>query len=150
MADQGDREALMSLPDVARYLAMTERTIYDWAQTGRIPAFKLGATWRFRRSEIDAWLQSQHSGPQVNRPPIVPPIESEPTRWQRVAACKAEIETTISDTTRTTFLVSQFDDEFGPNIVSDAIEDLRRDGRIVLSTIRARSGERVRVVRRRS
>ena len=143
----------MSLPEVARYLAMTERTIYDWAQTGRIPAFKLGTTWRFRRSEIDAWLQSRRSGPQVSvtRPegPIVPPVEPEPTRWQRVAACKAEIETTISDTTRTTFLVSQFDDEFGGNIVSDAIEQLRRDGRVVLSTIKARNGERVKVIRRR-
>ena len=154
MADQGDREALMSLPEVARYLAMTERTIYDWAQTGKIPAFKLGATWRFRRSEIDAWLQSQHSGPQVpvtrREGPVVPPVETEPTRWQRIAACKAEIEATISDTTRTTFLVSQFDDEFGPNIVSDAVEELRRDGRIALSTVKARDGERVRVIRRRS
>jgi len=44
------------MPQVAGYLAMKERTIYDWAQSGKIPAFKLGATWRFRLSGTDAWL----------------------------------------------------------------------------------------------
>ncbi len=66
----------MSLPDVASYLAMGERTIYVWAQQGLIPAFKLGATWRFRRSEIEAWLESQRSGPVVSTPERQPVVES--------------------------------------------------------------------------
>ena len=162
--ESGDHEALMSLHDVARYLAMTDRTIYDWAQTGRIPAFKLGATWRFRRSEIDAWLLSQRSGPDVSpsdpprqsRPtsrlntPLVPPTQVEPTHRQRVEACKAEIESTISDPTRTTFLASQFDDEFGANVVSEGLEELRKERRVTVSTMKGRDGERIKVVRRRS
>ena len=162
--ESGDHEALMSLHDVARYLAMTDRTIYDWAQTGRIPAFKLGATWRFRRSEIDAWLQSQRSGPGVSpsdpprqsgptsrlNTPLVPPTQIEPTHRQRVAACKAEIETTISDSTRTTFLISQFEDEFGANVVSEALEELRKEKRITVTHIKGRDGQRARVIRRRN
>ena len=152
MEAAGNPEALMSLQDVARYLAMTERTIYDWAQTGRIPAFKLGATWRFRRSEIDAWLQSQRSGPEVSRSqkPLVPPPDIEQTRWQRVTACKAEIESTLADTTRTTFLVSQFEDEFGANVVNEALEELRKERRITITHVRGRDGQRNRVIRRRS
>ncbi len=156
MADSGDPEALMSLHDVAQYLAMTDRTIYDWAQTGRIPAFKLGATWRFRRSEIDAWLQSQRSGPEVSpakrqpSQPLIPRTDPEPTRRQRVAACKAEIETAISDSTRTTFLISQFEDEFGTNVVSEALEELRKEKRITVTHIKGRDGLRNRVIRRRS
>ncbi|MDZ7924044.1 MAG: helix-turn-helix domain-containing protein [Marinagarivorans sp.] len=33
-----------------------KRTVYRLAQKGEIPAFKLGGTWRFRRSELDAWI----------------------------------------------------------------------------------------------
>ena len=64
---------LMSLPEVATYLGMAERTIYVWAQQGKIPAFKLGTSWRFRRSEIDAWLETQRSGPDFStgRRPLV-------------------------------------------------------------------------------
>lgn len=47
----------MTLKEIAEYLHMKERTIYKWAQEGSIPASKLGSTWRFRRSEIDAWIE---------------------------------------------------------------------------------------------
>lgn len=49
----------MTLKEVADYLHLNERTIYKWAQEGTIPASKLGGTWRFRRSEIDTWVE-QH------------------------------------------------------------------------------------------
>ena len=47
----------MTLKEVADYLHLNERTIYKWAQEGTIPASKLGSTWRFRKSEIDAWVE---------------------------------------------------------------------------------------------
>ena len=34
-----------------------------WAQEGTLPAFRLGRLWRFRRAEIDAWLESHRRGP---------------------------------------------------------------------------------------
>lgn len=51
----------MTLAQVAEYLSMAERTIYEWAQSGRIPGFKLGSAWRFRRSEIEGWLEAQRA-----------------------------------------------------------------------------------------
>ena len=47
---------ILTLDEVAAYLKAGKRTVYRLAQKGEIPAFKLGGTWRFRRSELDAWI----------------------------------------------------------------------------------------------
>lgn len=47
----------MTLKQVAEYLNLNERTIYKWAQEATIPGSKLGGTWRFRKSEIDMWVE---------------------------------------------------------------------------------------------
>ena len=49
----------MTLRQVAEYLHINERTIYKWAQESAIPGSILGGTWRFRKSEIDLWVE-QH------------------------------------------------------------------------------------------
>lgn len=47
---------ILTLTEVAAYLRVTKRTLYRLAQEGRLPAFKLGGTWRFRREELDRWI----------------------------------------------------------------------------------------------
>jgi excisionase family DNA binding protein len=47
---------ILTLEEVAAYLKAGKRTVYRLAQKGDIPAFKLGGTWRFRRSELDSWI----------------------------------------------------------------------------------------------
>lgn len=47
---------ILTLEEVATFLKAGKRTIYRLAQKGDIPAFKLGGTWRFRRSELDQWI----------------------------------------------------------------------------------------------
>ena len=47
---------ILTLEEVAAYLKAGQRTVYRLAQQGEIPAFKLGGTWRFRRSELDRWI----------------------------------------------------------------------------------------------
>ncbi|MCM8782910.1 MAG: polymer-forming cytoskeletal protein [Candidatus Omnitrophica bacterium] len=44
--------------DLAHYLELDIETILDWANSGKIPAFKEGDEWRFERKAIDAWLIS--------------------------------------------------------------------------------------------
>ena len=58
----------MTLPQLAAYLNVRERTIYDWAQREVVPAYKIGGAWRFRRDEIDAWLITRRTGPSVSSP----------------------------------------------------------------------------------
>ena len=50
---------ILTLEEVAAYLKAGKRTVYRLAQKGEIPAFKLGGTWRFRRSELDRWIAAQ-------------------------------------------------------------------------------------------
>ena len=49
-------EPLLTARELAEYLNISKITIYEWAHRGKIPAFRLGHHWRFRRSEIEAWL----------------------------------------------------------------------------------------------
>jgi PTS system nitrogen regulatory IIA component len=53
---------------VARYLRVSERTVYDWAQKGEIPSGKIGTVWRFKKSEIERWVNERLSS---NRPASV-------------------------------------------------------------------------------
>ncbi len=46
----------MTIKEVAAYLKITEKTAYRLTAVGEIPGFKVGGAWRFRRQEIDAWI----------------------------------------------------------------------------------------------
>lgn len=50
---------IMTVQEVAEYLRVSERTIYDWAAKSQIPCGKLGTTWRFKRAEIEQWIDSR-------------------------------------------------------------------------------------------
>jgi excisionase family DNA binding protein len=47
---------LMTIEDLAGYLKVTRRTIYDWLKNNKIPAVKLIGQWRFRKDKIDRWF----------------------------------------------------------------------------------------------
>ena len=47
---------ILTIREVAEYLRITEKTAYRLASEQKIPAFKVGGSWRFRKSEIDAWI----------------------------------------------------------------------------------------------
>jgi excisionase family DNA binding protein len=49
----------MTVKDLSAYLNMKEKTIYKLAAEGTLPGFKLGGSWRFRLSEIEAWIKAQ-------------------------------------------------------------------------------------------
>lgn len=50
---------LMTLPEVAHFLKLAQRTVYHWTQRGKLPGFKLGTVWRFKREDIDRWVDEQ-------------------------------------------------------------------------------------------
>ena len=47
----------MTLQEVAEYLQLSKDLIYRLAQSGKIPASKVGSRWRFRRERIDRWME---------------------------------------------------------------------------------------------
>ena len=50
-------ERTLTIKELAKYLNVTERTIYNLLERGELPGFKVGANWRFRREDIDKWIE---------------------------------------------------------------------------------------------
>jgi excisionase family DNA binding protein len=50
------QENLLTAQQVARYLKVDKFTIYRLVSQKKMPAFKVGNQWRFKRKMIDAWL----------------------------------------------------------------------------------------------
>lgn len=54
-------DQVLTVKEVAEYLKVNERTVYRMASAKKIPAFKVGASWRFKQSEIEQWITEQHN-----------------------------------------------------------------------------------------
>jgi len=54
-------DAILTIEEVAKYLRVSERTVYDWAQKGEIPSGKIGTVWRFKKSQIEQWVNDRLS-----------------------------------------------------------------------------------------
>ena len=52
-------DEILTLPEVAQLLKVAEKTVYTMAQKGELPAFKVGGQWRFRRTDLDAWMDAK-------------------------------------------------------------------------------------------
>lgn len=50
---------ILTIREVADYLKLAEKTAYRLVASGKIPGFKVGGSWRFRREEIKAWIDDQ-------------------------------------------------------------------------------------------
>lgn len=57
-------EQIMTVKDVASYLKLNERTVYRMATSAKIPAFKVGTSWRFKREDIEKWIEKQKNDRQ--------------------------------------------------------------------------------------
>ncbi|MBI3252914.1 MAG: helix-turn-helix domain-containing protein [Candidatus Omnitrophica bacterium] len=53
----GDK--VYTVPELARYLRMQPLTIYKHASSGKLPGFKIGSHWRFKKKTIDRWIHEQ-------------------------------------------------------------------------------------------
>jgi PTS system nitrogen regulatory IIA component len=54
-------DSILTIEEIAKYLRVSERTVYDWAQKGEIPSGKIGTVWRFKKSEIEQWVNERLS-----------------------------------------------------------------------------------------
>lgn len=50
---------IMTIKELSEYLKIAEKTAYRFALEKKIPGFKVGGSWRFRRAEIDKWILKQ-------------------------------------------------------------------------------------------
>jgi PTS system nitrogen regulatory IIA component len=56
------KKDILTIKEVAEHLQVSERTVSDWAQKGEIPCGKLGNSWRFKRIEVERWLDKKLVG----------------------------------------------------------------------------------------
>lgn len=52
---------ILTVKELSEYLKLNEKTAYRLAAKGEIPGFKIGGSWRFRKSEIDTWIEENKS-----------------------------------------------------------------------------------------
>ncbi len=52
-------DEILTLKEVAEYLKLAEKTAYRLAAEGKLPGFKVGGSWRFKREDIDRWIEEQ-------------------------------------------------------------------------------------------
>lgn len=68
MGEDFDRDELLGVPEIARYLKVSDVTVYRWCKAGRLPCLKLGKSWRVRRSVLEAFLdRGEHSATLFGR-----------------------------------------------------------------------------------
>ena len=52
-------EDVFTVPELANYLRMKPITIYKHVAGGKLPGFKVGSQWRFKKKTIDSWIEEQ-------------------------------------------------------------------------------------------
>tara|TARA_R110001592_G_scaffold27763_3_gene102635 strand:- start:15464 stop:15658 length:195 start_codon:yes stop_codon:yes gene_type:complete len=57
--DKVMNDEIMTLKEVAEYLKLAEKTAYRLAAEGKLPGFKAGGSWRFKREDVQKWIEEQ-------------------------------------------------------------------------------------------
>ena len=60
-------DEVLTMKEVAALFKIGEKTAYTMAQRGELPGFKVRGQWRFRRVDLEAWMQQQRDALRVNR-----------------------------------------------------------------------------------
>ena len=115
-------EVFLTTEDVLEYLHVNLRTIYRLIKAGRIPAIRVGRQWRFRKRDIDAWLESQR--PRGVRPTAAAPGRTTAALPARPRVLVVDDEASIRDLLAKTLALAEYD------------VDLVPDGRTALERLR--------------
>ena len=56
-----DSREVMNIRQASHYLGVSPDTLYKYVGEQKIPAFKLGNRWRFKKSKLDQWMEEKSS-----------------------------------------------------------------------------------------
>jgi excisionase family DNA binding protein len=54
-----DSREVMNIRQASQYLGVSPDTLYKYVNEQKIPAFKLGNRWRFKKTRLDQWMEEQ-------------------------------------------------------------------------------------------
>jgi excisionase family DNA binding protein len=57
-----DSPEVMNVRQASGYLGVSADTLYKYLSEGKIPAFKLGNRWKFKKALLDRWMENKSSG----------------------------------------------------------------------------------------
>jgi excisionase family DNA binding protein len=114
-------EGFLTTEEVLEYLQVNLRTVYRLIKAGKIPAVRVGRQWRFRKRDIDAWLESQR--PRAARTAASPARVATPIAG-RPRVLVVDDEASIRDLLAKTLALAEYD------------VDLASDGRTALERLR--------------
>jgi excisionase family DNA binding protein len=117
-------ESFLTTEEVLEYLQVNLRTVYRLIKAGKIPAVRVGRQWRFRKRDIDAWLESQRPrgarGGSAAGAPRPAPVHA----GGRPRVLVVDDEATIRDLLSKTLALAEYD------------VDMAADGRTALERLR--------------
>ena len=62
------REAeILTMAEACRYLRVGRKLLRNLAAAGQVPAFRVHVQWRFRRRDLDRWIEERVNGPRERR-----------------------------------------------------------------------------------
>jgi excisionase family DNA binding protein len=116
-------ETFLTTEEVLEYLQVNLRTVYRLIKAGKIPAVRVGRQWRFRKRDIDAWLDSQR--PRGGGPRPSPATAPRPAAGMtRPRILVVDDEASIRDLLAKTLAIAEYDVDVAPDGRS-ALERMR-------------------------
>lgn len=105
-------EIFLTTEEVLEYLQVNLRTVYRLIKAGKIPAVRVGRQWRFRKRDIDAWLDTQR--PRGDRP--AGGIADKPaTRDGRSRVLVVDDESSIRELLQKTLALAEYEVDTAPD-----------------------------------
>lgn len=118
-------ETFLTTDEVLEYLQVNLRTVYRLIKAGKIPAVRVGRQWRFRKGDLDAWLESQRARTARSAQSLSsssPSASTAPTARPRILV--VDDEASIRDLLSKTLALAEYDVDVSPDGRS-AVERLR-------------------------
>jgi excisionase family DNA binding protein len=115
-------ESFLTTEEVLDYLQVNLRTVYRLIKAGKIPAVRVGRQWRFRKRDIDAWLESQR--PRTSRPATAAAARAAAPAAGHPRVLVVDDEASIRDLLSKTLALAEYDVDLAPD-GRTALERLR-------------------------
>jgi excisionase family DNA binding protein len=126
-------ESFLTTEEVLEYLQVNLRTVYRLIKAGKIPAVRVGRQWRFRKRDIDAWLENQRPRSARPAPAAATPRPAQTGSAARPRVLVVDDEASIRDLLSKTLALAEYDVDLAPDGRA-ALERLRIAGYDLLIT----------------
>ena len=117
-------ETFLTTEEVLEYLQVNLRTVYRLIKAGKIPAVRVGRQWRFRKRDIDAWLDSQRGRAAARAAASPAPAARPAAVAARPRVLVVDDEASIRDLLAKTLALAEYDVDVAPDGRS-ALERMR-------------------------